>query len=69
MGIHDASWRTPDQYVPTTYETNGSHGCINTPRDAMEKIFNTVEIGYPVVVYYSVDQVVGPEPTQTEAGV
>lgn len=69
VGIHDASWRTPDQYVPTTYETNGSHGCINTPRDAMEKIFNTVEIGYPVVVYYSVDQVVGPEPTQTEAGV
>lgn len=69
VGIHDANWRTPEQYVPTTYETNGSHGCINTPRDAMEKIFNTVDIGYPVVVYYSTDQVVGPEPTQEEAGV
>lgn len=69
VGIHDANWRTPEQYVPTTYENNGSHGCINTPRDAMEKIFNTVDIGYPVVIYFSPDQVVGPEPTQTEAGV
>lgn len=68
VGIHDASWRTPAEYNTETYKTAGSHGCINTPRDAMEKIFNIVEIGYPVVVYYSTDQVVGPEPSQSEMG-
>lgn len=65
VGIHDASWRTEADYVPSTYETSGSHGCINTPFAAAEKVFNTVDIGYPVIVYYSTDQVVGPQPTQT----
>lgn len=64
VGIHDASWRTSGEYVPDTYLYNGSHGCINTPYDAAEKIFNTVDIGYPVVVYYSTEQPVGPQPTQ-----
>ncbi|HIU74772.1 MAG TPA: peptidoglycan binding domain-containing protein [Candidatus Pelethocola excrementipullorum] len=64
VGIHDASWRAPADYVPSLYTTNGSHGCINTPYDAAEKIFNTVGIGHPVIVYYSTDQVVGPAPTQ-----
>lgn len=63
-GIHDASWRSSEEYVPSTYETNGSHGCVNTPYSAAEKIFNTVGIGYPVIVYYSEDQPVGPQPTQ-----
>lgn len=64
VGIHDASWRTAPEYTPDHYLTAGSHGCINTPYDAAEKIFNTVGIGYPVIVYYSTDQVVGPSPTQ-----
>ena len=62
-GIHDASWRS--QYGGTIYKTNGSHGCVNTPHDAAGKIFEVMKIGYPVVVYYSVDQVVGPKPTGT----
>ena len=64
VGIHDASWRTEEMYTPTFYQNSGSHGCINTPVDAAEKIFNTVGIGSPVIVYYSTDQVVGPQPTQ-----
>ncbi len=63
-GLHDASWQRPELYVPTTYLTAGSHGCVNTPYEPMEKIYYYMEIGYPVVVYYSVDQVVGPAPTQ-----
>lgn len=63
-GIHDASWRSEGEYTASTYETNGSHGCVNTPYAAAEKIFNTVDIGYPVIVYYSEDQPVGPQPTQ-----
>lgn len=64
VGIHDASWKTEENYTKTEYLTNGSHGCINTPLDACEKVFNAMEIGYPVIVYYSTNQVVGTAPTQ-----
>lgn len=49
IGIHDASWRK--EYGGQNYIYNGSHGCINTPLEAMEKIFDKVEIGTPVIVY------------------
>ena len=64
VGIHDASWKSAENYTKTEYLSNGSHGCINTPLDAAEKVFNAMEIGYPVIVYYSTSQPVGPVPTQ-----
>ncbi len=66
VGLHNATWRS--SYGGTIYQTNGSHGCINTPYDAMSTIYQTMEIGYPVIVYYSVDQVVGPQPTGEVSG-
>ena len=64
-GIHDATWNSDEAYAnPQTYLASGSHGCINTPMDACAQAFDALEIGDPVIVYYSVDQVVGPEPTQ-----
>ncbi len=50
IGIHDASWRS--KYGGTIYQTNGSHGCINTPRDVMVELYDTVEVGTPVVMFY-----------------
>lgn len=50
IGIHDASWRS--KYGGTIYQTNGSHGCINTPYNAMEQMYEMVEVGTPVVMYY-----------------
>lgn len=50
IGIHDASWR--GKYGGTIYQTNGSHGCINTPRDAMEQLYESAEVGTPVVMFY-----------------
>lgn len=50
IGIHDASWRS--NYGGTIYQTNGSHGCINTPRAAMEQLYDMVEVGTPVVMFY-----------------
>ena len=50
IGIHDASWRTAwddSQYL----KNNGSHGCINTPTEDMQKLFERVEVGTPVIVY------------------
>lgn len=50
VGIHDAdTWRS--EYGGTIYKTSGSHGCVNTPSANAEKIFNTIEIGTPVIVY------------------
>lgn len=50
IGIHDAAWRS--KYGGTIYQTNGSHGCINTPRDIMVQLYESVEVGTPVVMFY-----------------
>lgn len=50
IGIHDATWR--NQFGGEIYKTNGSHGCINTPYEAMETLYEKVEIGTPVVMFY-----------------
>lgn len=49
-GIHDASWRR--EFGGTVYLTNGSHGCVNTPPAAMRVIFENMDSGTPVVLYY-----------------
>lgn len=50
IGIHDASWRT--KFGGDIYTTSGSHGCINTPYDNVKKIFDTIEVGTPVIIFY-----------------
>ena len=50
VGIHDASWR--GKYGGTIYKTNGSHGCINTPYAEVSKLYDMVEIGTPVIIFY-----------------
>lgn len=50
IGIHDASWRK--EYGGEIYKTKGSHGCINTPKEAMEQIYEKVEVGTPVILFY-----------------
>jgi hypothetical protein len=65
-GIHNASWRS--SFGGQIFKTDGSHGCVNTPLDASKTIYETMEIGYPVVVYYSEDQPVGPMPTREVTG-
>lgn len=50
IGIHDAAWR--GTFGGTIYQTNGSHGCINTPHSAMEQLYDMAEVGTPVVMFY-----------------
>lgn len=50
IGIHDASWRK--KFGGEIYLKNGSHGCINTPGDVMKELYNVVEKGTPVVMFY-----------------
>lgn len=48
-GIHDAMWRSV--FGGELYKTNGSHGCVNTPTEAMEMIWNNFDIDTPVLVF------------------
>ena len=50
IGVHDASWR--DEFGGEEYLKNGSHGCINTPQDIMSELYDLVEIGTPVIMFY-----------------
>ena len=50
VGIHDASWRA--KFGGQIYKTNGSHGCINTPTDKMSELYEMVEVGTPVIMFY-----------------
>lgn len=50
IGIHDAGWRR--KFGGEIYKNNGSHGCINTPTDIMTELYDMVEIGTPVVMFY-----------------
>lgn len=50
VGIHDADWRK--EFGGEIYKRNGSHGCINTPPDIMAELYEMVEIGTPVIMFY-----------------
>ncbi len=45
--IHDAPWRS--RYGPGT-QAQGSHGCVNVPRPAMDQLYGWAQVGTPVVV-------------------
>ncbi|MBP5299027.1 MAG: L,D-transpeptidase family protein [Lachnospiraceae bacterium] len=49
IGIHDAMWRS--EFGGDIYKWGGSHGCINTPDDAMIQLYDNVSIGTIVVIY------------------
>lgn len=49
VGIHDLQQRA--YFGGTIYLTNGSHGCVNTPYEQVQIIYDTVSIGTPVIVY------------------
>ncbi|MDL2301235.1 L,D-transpeptidase/peptidoglycan binding protein [Lachnospiraceae bacterium OttesenSCG-928-D06] len=50
IGIHDATWRR--EFGGEIYTTNGSHGCINTPIEKMKELYEMVEVGTPVIMFY-----------------
>ena len=49
IGLHDASWR--ENFGASFYVYGGSHGCVNTPEEAMTMIWNLVEDGTPVLMH------------------
>lgn len=49
QGLHDSTWR--GGYGGSIYTYDGSHGCVNTPLEAMGKMYEKAYIGMPVIVY------------------
>lgn len=49
-GLHDATWRK--DFGGDIFMTNGSHGCVNLPKDKAGELYQMVEVGTPVVLYY-----------------
>ncbi|MDO4338983.1 MAG: L,D-transpeptidase family protein [Eubacteriales bacterium] len=50
QGLHDASWQSA--FGGDLYRTgSGSHGCINLPEDQAAIIYNTIDGGYPIIIY------------------
>lgn len=50
IGLHDSTWR--GAFGGEIYKWNGSHGCINMPYDGAKYVYDNVELGTPVVMYY-----------------
>ena len=48
-GLHDATWR--GSFGGSIYRGGGSHGCVNLPYSAAQKLYENVERGVPVIVY------------------
>lgn len=49
IGFHDLS---RSAYGGNIYLTNGSHGCINMKADEVKTLYDMVERGTPVIMYY-----------------
>ncbi|MCQ2519975.1 MAG: L,D-transpeptidase/peptidoglycan binding protein [Lachnospiraceae bacterium] len=51
IGMHDASWRTDEEFGGTNYIGNGSHGCVNLRHDTAETIYNNWDADVPIIVW------------------
>lgn len=49
VGIHDSPWQP--KYGGTWYVSHGSHGCVNTPPSVMAKVYASVPLKTPVIIY------------------
>jgi len=49
-GLHDAYWRT--SFGGDIYKTNGSNGCLNLPSDVAQTIYENIDAGVAIVIYY-----------------
>ena len=50
IGIQDATERS--EFGVDIYESSGSHECINTPIGIVSQMYDMVEEGTPVIMFY-----------------
>lgn len=51
-GLHDATWRSLDEFGGDTYQWNGSHGCVNLPYAEAEQLYNLIHVGDMVYIHW-----------------
>ena len=50
QGLHDATWRY--SFGGNIYRGNGSHGCVNIPLSAARDIYEAVDTGTAIIIFY-----------------
>lgn len=50
IGFHDATWQS--SFGGSRYLTNGSHGCVNMPKDKAAKLYELIPDKCPVICHY-----------------
>lgn len=51
IGMHDATWRTEEEFGGDNYLTNGSHGCVNLKLPVAETIYGLIASDTPIIVW------------------
>lgn len=49
IGLHDATWR--DEFGGEIYKTDGSHGCVNLPKETAKIIYENIDKTMPIIVW------------------
>lgn len=50
-GMHDASWRTDEEFGGTNRYGNGSHGCTNLRYNTASIVFENIQYDTPIIVW------------------
>lgn len=50
QGLHDAWWKSV--FGGSEYMGNGSHGCVNLPPWVAEAVYNNIQPGTAIIIYY-----------------
>lgn len=50
IGFHDATWQS--SFGGSRYLTNGSHGCVNMPKENAAKLYELIPDRCPVICHY-----------------
>lgn len=51
IGLHDATWRTDEEFGGTNRFGNGSHGCINLRLDTAGIVYENIQADTPIIVW------------------
>lgn len=51
IGLHDATWRTDEEFGGDNRNGNGSHGCVNLRLNTAEIIYNNLKMDTPIIIW------------------
>lgn len=51
IGLHDATWRTDEEFGGDNRNGNGSHGCVNLRLETAGTIYNNLKMDTPIIVW------------------